>query len=139
MKRSKKIFLARDANHFKEYLQAVKRGEKKIASGALLPHEIVNEFVENKHVDQEVEEVAELQWQSYVDNLKKVGTFESALAVCDVSGSMEGDPMDAAIALSLLIAALSKPPFNRYIFISQALNQFTLIYLLLQPDLLVLS
>ena len=113
MKRSKKIFLARDANHFKEYLQAVKRGEKKIASGALLPHEIVNEFVENKRVDQEVEEVAELQWQSYVDNLKKVGTFESALAGCDVSGSMEGDPMDAAIALSLLIAALSKPPFSR--------------------------
>jgi len=106
MERSKKIFLSPDANHFKEYLQAVKRGEKKIAPNALQPHEIVNEFVENKHVDPEVEEMAELQWQSYVDNLKKVGTFESALAVCDVT-------VDAAIALSLLISALSKPPFNR--------------------------
>ena len=67
-------------------------------------------------VAKEMEDVSEMQWKSYVDNLKKVGMLESALAVCDVSGSMTGDPMNVAIALSLLIAALSKPPFNGYIF-----------------------
>jgi len=112
MKRCKKIFLARDEEHFTGFLEAVKKGEKKIASGALLPHEIVNEFMKGVQVEKELEDVSEMQWKSYVDNLKKVGLLDSALGVCDVSGSMIGDPMNVAIALSLLIAALSKPPFD---------------------------
>ena len=112
MKRYKKIFYARDAEHFTGFIEAVKKGEKEIASGALLPHEIVNEFMKGVQVAKEMEDVSEMQWKSYVDNLKKVGLLESALGVCDVSGSMTGDPMNVAIALSLLIAALSKPPFD---------------------------
>jgi len=115
MKRSKEIFLERDAERFADFLDAVKKGEKKIASGALLPHQIVKEFMEGGHAEKELEDVAEMQWKSYVDNLKKIGSFESALAVCDVSGSMAGEPMLVAIALSLLITAVSKPPFNRYL------------------------
>lgn len=38
-------------------------------------------------------ETMELQWKSYVSNLKASGTLSSALAVCDVSGSMSGQPM----------------------------------------------
>lgn len=38
-------------------------------------------------------ETMELQWNSYVSNLKASGTLASALAVCDVSGSMSGEPM----------------------------------------------
>ena len=117
MKRCKKIFLARDEEHFSGFLEAVKKGEKRIASGALLPHEIVNELMKGGEVAKELEDVSEMQWKSYVDNLKKVGMLESALAVCDVSGSINGDPMmNVAIALSLLIADLSKPPFDGYIF-----------------------
>ena len=117
MERYKKIFYARDEEHFKGILEAVKKGEKKIASGALLPHEIVNEYMKGGEIAKELEDVSEMQWKSYVDNLKKVGMLESALAVCDVSGSINGDPMmNVAIALSLLIADLSKPPFDGYIF-----------------------
>jgi len=131
MERYKKIFYARDEEHFKGILEAVKKGEKKIASGALLPHEIVYGFMKGGEVTgallpheivkgfmkggeiaKELEDVSEMQWKSYVDNLKKVGMLESALAVCNVRGSMNGDPMNVAIALSLLIAALSKPPFD---------------------------
>jgi len=36
----------------------------------------------------------------------------SALAVCDVSGSMSGSPMEMAVALSLLVAELAAPPFK---------------------------
>lgn len=39
-------------------------------------------------------ETMELQWKSYVSNLKASGTLSSALAVCDVSGSMSGEPME---------------------------------------------
>jgi len=87
----------------------VKGGTKKIASGALMPHEIISQFLSDIA---ESHQVAELQWISYVDKLRQSGLFASALSVCDVSGSMEGLPMAAAIALSLLTAALSRPPFN---------------------------
>ena len=39
-------------------------------------------------------ETMELQWKSYVNNLKESGTLSNALAVCDVSGSMSGQPME---------------------------------------------
>lgn len=114
MKRNKKIFLEKDKERFGVYLEDVKSGKKKIASGALLPHEIVAQVM-NSHQPDELSAVGELQWNSYVENLKKSGLFESALAVCDVSGSMSGKPMEVAIALSLLTAAVSKPPFDSFI------------------------
>jgi len=78
----------------------------------ILPLKIVKDCIKDDLCEKQMEQ----QWQSCLDILKKVGTFENALAVCDLSGPMEGDPMEAAIALSLLIAALSKPPFNGYVF-----------------------
>ena len=41
-------------------------------------------------------ETMELQWKSYVNNLKESGTLSNALAVCDVSGSMSGQPMEVS-------------------------------------------
>lgn len=112
MKRNKKHFLKHDADRFKTYLSQVKTGNKKIASGALLPHQIVAKFMEHSQEEPELEQVSELQWKSYVDSLKKSGTLESALSVCDVSGSMAGEPMQVAIALSILTSEVSAPPFN---------------------------
>lgn len=114
MKRNKKNFLKKDSERFGAFLEDVKSGEKKIASGALMPHEIVAQVM-NSDDPKELATVGELQWASYVDKLKRSGLFESALAICDVSGSMSGIPMTVAIALSLLTAALSKPPFNSVI------------------------
>ena len=38
-------------------------------------------------------DVVEAQWKAYVGDLRKSGTFSSALAIADVSGSMSGTPM----------------------------------------------
>ena len=38
----------------------------------------------------------QLQWESYVRKLKESGTLSNALAVCDVSGSMSGLPMEVS-------------------------------------------
>ncbi|XP_057368806.1 uncharacterized protein LOC130689883 [Daphnia carinata] len=132
MRRNKKNFLKNDAERFGCYLSDVKSGEKKIASGALLPQEIIKQFMESFGEPEELMEVGELQWKSYVENLKKSGLFKSALSICDVSGSMSGTPMEAAIALSLLTAELSNPPFKNHVctFSSspslQIVNQATL-------------
>lgn len=39
-------------------------------------------------------EVMEAQWKAYVEKLRESGELSSALAICDVSGSMEGQPME---------------------------------------------
>lgn len=41
MKNYKELFLKHDKDWFKEYLERVKCGKAKIATGALLPHEII--------------------------------------------------------------------------------------------------
>jgi Domain of unknown function (DUF2828) len=115
MKRNTKNFQKHDQQRFTEYLGQVFAGEKKIASGALLPHEIVSRLMKpsyyyfrmqrgNKRgVDDQSEQVAELQWKSYVDNLKKSGVLDSALAVADVSGSMMGTPMEVSIGKLIIV------------------------------------
>ena len=115
MKRNTKNFQKHDQQRFTEYLGQVKSGEKKIASGALLPHEIVSRLMKSSYpsyfwMQRESggeadphEQVAELQWKSYVDNLKKSGILESALAVADVSGSMSGTPMEVSIGKLIIV------------------------------------
>lgn len=117
MKNNKERFEAHDKEGFAEYLESVSKGETTIASQALLPHQLVTEARSLLHVDREELRVktVEAQWKSYVDRLAQLGTMDSTIAICDVSGSMAGDPMEVAIALSLLLAQLSRPPFNRVV------------------------
>ncbi|KAF9130216.1 hypothetical protein BG015_004039 [Linnemannia schmuckeri] len=117
MKNNKERFEAHDKERFTEYLGSVSKGETTIASQALLPHQLVTEATNLLSVDREELRVktVEAQWKSYVDRLAASGTMDSTIAICDVSGSMSGEPMEVAIALSLLLAQLSRPPFNRVV------------------------
>jgi hypothetical protein len=65
--------------------------------------------------------VIDAQWKTLVGRLKESGALEASLAVCDVSGSMGSindkpsksftSPVLPAVALSLVLAQLAKPPF----------------------------
>ncbi|KAL8100113.1 hypothetical protein AgCh_032391 [Apium graveolens] len=56
--------------------------------------------------------VAELQWKTMVDDMVEKGKLSNSIAVCDVSGSMSGTPMDVAVALGLLVSELSEEPWK---------------------------
>lgn len=63
--------------------------------------------------------VIEGQWNTLVQRIKDSGTLSNAIAIADVSGSMESPvfpdqtrPIDSAIALALLIAEVAQPPFG---------------------------
>ncbi|KAH9842443.1 uncharacterized protein C8Q71DRAFT_793946 [Rhodofomes roseus] len=128
-------FFKHDPEGFAAYLLQVESGEKTISGATLMPHEIVEDVLELVRDDWkgawELEDlmrkkqqmrmrVLEAQWMSLVQRLREAGRLDSALAVCDVSGSMWGGPMEVALALSLITAQLSKPPFsNGFITFSQ--------------------
>ncbi|ONK62337.1 uncharacterized protein A4U43_C07F2850 [Asparagus officinalis] len=107
MKNYTKIFKKHDEARFSEYLSRVKEGKEKIAAGALLPHEILA----SAH-DKEAGDVAELQWNRMVQDLLEKGKLKNCIAVCDVSGSMSGTPMDVCVALGMLISELSEEPWK---------------------------
>ncbi|KAK7346571.1 hypothetical protein VNO80_21093 [Phaseolus coccineus] len=95
------------AERFEAYVEDVKSGKSTIAAGALLPHEIIKSLDDGDGGD-----VAELQWKRVVDDLVKKGKMKSCLAVCDVSGSMTGVPMDVCVALGLLVSELCEEPWK---------------------------
>uniref|UniRef100_A0A2N9HBR6 DUF2828 domain-containing protein n=1 Tax=Fagus sylvatica TaxID=28930 RepID=A0A2N9HBR6_FAGSY len=106
MKTYKGLFEKHDKERFEEYREKVKSGKAKIAAGALLPHEII------KSLNEDGGQVAELQWERMVDDVAKKGKLTNCIAVCDVSGSMDGTPMEVCVALGLLVSELSEEPWK---------------------------
>ncbi|XP_057949701.1 uncharacterized protein LOC131144835 [Malania oleifera] len=107
MKNYKEHFSKHDAERFADYLEKVKAGKAKIAAGALLPHEIIASLD-----DGDDGAVAELQWRRIVEDLSKKGKLRNCLAICDVSGSMCGIPMEVSVALGILVSELSEEPWK---------------------------
>jgi len=107
MKFYKEKFLKHDRKRFEKYLEDVRAGKTTIAAGALLPHEIIESLG-----DGDGGEVAELQWKRIVDDLLKKGKMRNCLAVCDVSGSMHGTPMEVCVALGLLVSEVNEEPWK---------------------------
>ncbi|XP_054162016.1 uncharacterized protein LOC128959988 [Oppia nitens] len=119
MQKNKSVFIKYDKQRFEEYLKS----KETIAGAVLKPVELVNrgdKFLFEVYKQEITEEeklermVIEKQWLSICENIKKKGggLFDNAIAVCDVSGSMNGTPMSAAIGLTLLVMYLSAEPWN---------------------------
>lgn len=107
MKMNKGHFVEHDKERFEEYLANVSTGKAKIAAGALLPHEILSSLSDDGEG-----QVAELQWKRMVEDLLKIGQMKNCIAVCDVSGSMNGIPMQVCIALGMLLSEVSEDPWK---------------------------
>ncbi|OMO88243.1 hypothetical protein COLO4_20345 [Corchorus olitorius] len=107
MKFYKEKFFKHDKERFAKYLEDVKSGKSSIAAGALLPHEIIESLN-----DSDGGEVAELQWQRMVNDLLQKGKLRNCMAVSDVSGSMDGIPMEVSVALGVLVSELSEEPWK---------------------------
>lgn len=107
-------FVKHDNDRYLKFLENVTLGKKKVAAGALLPHKVTKEAVQGTGKPKGI--LAEAQWKRMVSDLKESGSkLGSSLAVCDVSGSMSGTPMEVCIALGLLVAELSEEPFKDHI------------------------
>ncbi len=98
-------FLRNDTLRRKEYLEAVKKGEKEIHSGVLYPHDIVSRyFTKSGELVDNPNETLELLWRE-LPNLVEGG--DDTICVCDTSLSMTWIkfgrimPLDVAISLSI--------------------------------------
>lgn len=130
MEKHQGTFAKKDEAHFNDYLDKVASGFANISGAILLPSLMVHKVrkrynaVKKKSVVQRAAElrVMEGQWKSIVKRIRESGTISSAIAVCDVSGSMDDptfpdgtNPMCSAIGLSLLLAEVVDGPFGGHI------------------------
>ena len=92
---------------FRHLLENCGAAKTKIAADALLPHEIISSLFTT-----DGRELAELQWKRIVKDLSKLGTMKNCLAVCDLSYSMNGNPVKVSIALGILVSELCKEPWK---------------------------
>ena len=128
MQRNKSLFQKHDKLRFAQYLRDVARGKKTISGGTLLPHSLLWEAIQSS--DDIDKAVVEGQWNTLIETLKASGALDNCLAVCDVSGSMgnildgmfgsEPQPILPAVALSLVLAQVARPPWaNTFITFSE--------------------
>ncbi|RMY62886.1 hypothetical protein D0865_00196 [Hortaea werneckii] len=135
MKQYTNLFARKDTEHFDAYIENVVQGKARISGATLLPSALValvagqtfagKTFPKGASAELQLKlqqihlKSLDGQWQTLVQRIKDSGSLESAIAVCDVSGSMTGPrfpdgtcPMDSSIGFSLLLAEVTKPPFG---------------------------
>ncbi|KAI0427653.1 hypothetical protein F5Y09DRAFT_315599 [Xylaria sp. FL1042] len=128
MKNYSKLFAEHDKERFEKYINDVVEGRMHISGATLLPSTLLKAARDKKTSNSLSAKVANMQWKTLVQRIKELGTLESSIAVCDVSGSMRGPvfpdgtcPLDSAIGLSLLLAEVTEPPFGGH-FITFSAN-----------------
>lgn len=107
----RQAFLRHDPERYQAYLDSVRRGEGKIQSAGCLPHELVQQV----WIDGAEDDTVEAQWRALLEPYRSKGTFSRTVAVVDVSGSMQGRPMQVAIALGLFVSQLCEGVFHRQV------------------------
>lgn len=108
-KKHVKAFLRHQEERYREYLEAVNKGEAKINSGTLFTYQIYD-MVTGWHVSPDEVKAADALWANLPDYTKG----QNALVLADVSGSMTGLPMSISVSLALYFAERNKGPFNGY-------------------------
>jgi hypothetical protein len=105
MKLYGKAFGRHDGDRFGQFIQKAVKGEVKINSGTVYPHELVAKYFSNSAVDN----VVEAQWNQ-LPNYCSVN--RNAIAISDVSGSMMGTPIQVSIALAIYLAERNQGAFQ---------------------------
>jgi hypothetical protein len=103
----------------KKYEEFAKNKETKVNAEILYPYDIAHKAFRSGHLS--LDNPERLMLQKYWDGLKDFynGRQENGLAIVDVSGSMVGTPMEAAVSMGAYIADKAHGPFaNHFITFS---------------------
>lgn len=133
MKKYSKAFKLHQEQRFNEYLCALKEGKKvtvvkdgkviekeaKINTKHLFPYEIIEKYCMDKsswwrgsrnYYPTEIKPDLEAMWNGLEDYIQ--GVQCNTVVIADVSGSMEGRPMDTSIGLAIYFAERNTGPFR---------------------------
>jgi len=105
MNKHRNAFFNRDGQRYAEYIADVQAGKQKINASVLFPHQLYQAIQNGENAD-----AVEAQWNALPNYME--GSTERIIPVCDVSGSMEGLPMDVSISLGIYISERNEGIFK---------------------------
>ncbi|MHA2265536.1 MAG: DUF2828 family protein, partial [Candidatus Thorarchaeota archaeon] len=131
MKRLRKAFEKHDEARFQEWRANLTRedgDEKKTKVNAkqLHPHELVREFRTRGATDG----VVEAQWKVLVEEVRKLGTLQDTVVVCDTSSSMHSPeylPFDISCAMGMIISEVVEGPFHNHVITFNSTPEFAVV------------
>lgn len=89
--------------HYEEYKKALVKGETKINASVIYPHDVIKAYNNGDKV------VAQAQWDALPNYMPP---NYGVMPICDVSGSMEGLPMEVSLALGIYCSDKLTGPFK---------------------------
>lgn len=95
------------ANKFRDFAEKVVKGEVDVKGKRIGLNDFTKEAIELIRSGRTNSEEASFLNAQWSDNSKQTGSLGKIIAMVDVSGSMAGDPMNAAIALGIRVAEKS--------------------------------
>lgn len=109
----KNAFMRREETK-ERYAEFMSKKENKVNASTLNPVDIAHQIYNHYGYGPSVTE--RQAWQKYWDNLKDYygGREEPGIAIVDVSGSMHGQPLEAAVSMGAYIAERGKGPFKNH-------------------------
>jgi hypothetical protein len=105
-KRYAQAFHKHDGIRYASYISDVMEGKEKMNASVLFPSDLVHEVT----VGSRNTNAYDAMWKSLPNFME--GCNERILPVCDVSGSMMGQPMEVSIGLGLYISERNEGPFK---------------------------
>ena len=106
MKKYSNAFRKHCDTRFSEYLESVKKGEKKMNVGQLYPSDIAGPYL--GFSSSEVNETMEVAWEQLLTKCRAslCKSNKKFICVVDTSGSMNGKPLEVAVSLGLFLSEL---------------------------------
>jgi hypothetical protein len=105
MNKYRQAYFNRDGKRYAEYIQDVQDGKQKINASVLFPHQLYQAINRGENAS-----AVEAQWNALPNYME--GSTERIIPVCDVSGSMEGLPMDVSVSLGIYISERNEGIFK---------------------------
>ena len=112
------MYRRHDQERYDAYINLAKEhtlsGERvnMIAAGALLPHEITQKVSRSNGA---LNDVLGLQWIRIIQDVKDNDKLPNALAICDISGLMMGQPIQVSVALASIVSNITDGLFSNQI------------------------
>jgi len=105
MNKHRNAFFNRDGERYAEYIADVQDGKQKINASVLFPHQLYQAIERGENAN-----AVEAQWNALPNYM--ADSTERIIPVCDVSGSMEGLPMDVSVSLGIYISERNQGIFK---------------------------
>ena len=100
-----------------DFIELAKQGKVEIKGKTMFIHELCQHVMSNPYLSESEKDIINEQYKSHLEHFRQIMIekdvkLNKGVVLADFSGSMAGDPMNAAMAIAILISDLSSSPWN---------------------------